>query len=173
MPTLIEQATAFATAAHGTQKTPHGLPYMVHVLGVADFTRQACDADLSLDRDLAIPVALLHDTVEDTKTTLDQIAAPFGPAIAAGVDALSKPEDLPKPEAMRHSLAAILRLSREIAVVKLADRIINLGPPPPHWTAAKRSAYKAEARTILDRLGHASPFLAAILAERIAAYPAA
>lgn len=56
-------------------------------------------------------------------------------------------------------------------MVKLADRITNLGPPPPQWSAEKRASYKAEAQRIHDALGAASPFLAARLRERIAAYP--
>jgi (p)ppGpp synthase/HD superfamily hydrolase len=55
--------------------------------------------------------------------------------------------------------------------VKLADRITNLAPPPPHWTPEKIRAYRAEAEGILSALGDASPFLSKRFAERLANYP--
>jgi GTP diphosphokinase / guanosine-3',5'-bis(diphosphate) 3'-diphosphatase len=71
---------------------------------------------------------------------------------------------------MADSLRRIKLQPREVWLVKLADRIVNLQPPPEHWQADKIAAYRAEARVILAALGEASPLLAARLAEKIEAY---
>ena len=71
---------------------------------------------------------------------------------------------------MRDSLARIRQEPREVWMVKLADRISNLMPPPAHWTKQKCAAYQEEARLILETLGEASPLLARRLGEKIEAY---
>jgi (p)ppGpp synthase/HD superfamily hydrolase len=73
---------------------------------------------------------------------------------------------------MRDSLARIAQQPREIAIVKLADRITNLQPPPEPWTCDKRVAYREQAREILAALGAACVPLARRLAEKIEAYGA-
>ena len=90
--------------------------------------------------DLAVVCALLHDTVEDTPTPLDEIAAKFGNDVAAGVSALTKNDKLPKPEQMADSLRRIREQPPEIAVVKLADRITNLSEPPHYWRPRSASS---------------------------------
>jgi (p)ppGpp synthase/HD superfamily hydrolase len=168
---LYVKALHFAARAHGDQRTPTGLPYVVHVSSVAMEVIAALQAEPGHDDNLAVTAALLHDVVEDTATTLEKVAAAFGPRVAAGVSALTKSAALDKPAAMRHSLARILEQPSEIAIVKLGDRVTNLAPPPPHWSAAKITAYRAEAQLILDALGASSPFLSVRLAERIRTYP--
>jgi (p)ppGpp synthase/HD superfamily hydrolase len=122
--------------------------------------------------DLAVACAVLHDTLEDTATTTDELAARFGADVAAGVGALSKDPALPAEARMADSLARIRTQPREVWLVKLGDRIVNLGPPPAGWSAAKRRAYQAEARDIHAALADASPYLAARLEARIVAYSA-
>ncbi len=71
--------------------------------------------------------------------------------------------------AIEDSLRRILGLQlREVTIVKLADRVVNMEPPPKHWDATKRTRYHGEAKKILDRLGHASTTLSARLQEKIA-----
>jgi len=168
---LYVKALHFAARAHGDQRTPTGLPYVVHVSSVAMEVIAALHAEPGHDDDLAVTSALLHDVVEDTATTIEEVNAAFGPRVAAGVSALTKSATLDKPAAMRDSLARIVEQPPEIAIVKLGDRVTNLAPPPPHWNAAKVASYRAEAQLILDMLGAASPFLSARLAERIRTYP--
>ncbi|MEZ4637992.1 MAG: hypothetical protein R2856_24035 [Caldilineaceae bacterium] len=71
---------------------------------------------------------------------------------------------------MTDSLHRIQQQPHEVWLVKLADRIVNLQPPPPHWHAAKIAAYREEARTILAVLGPADAYLAQRLAEKIKIY---
>lgn len=171
-PDLYVDALHFAARAHGAQRTPTGMPYVVHLASVAMEVMHALRAEPGRDEDLAVTCALLHDVVEDTGTELEAVSVAFGERVARGVAALTKDERLPKHERMADSLERILREPPEVAMVKLADRVTNLAPPPDHWTAEKIGAYREEARLIHGRLGHASGFLAARLASRIERYPA-
>lgn len=112
-----------------------------------------------LDGDLAVQCALLHDVIEDTPIGYETIKAEFGASVADGVLALSKNETMPKEEQIPDSLARILEQPREIAIVKLADRITNLMPPPIDWTKERRKNYHADALLIHEKLGWASDYL--------------
>lgn len=172
-PDLYQQLIRFAAEAHAGQRVPGSeLPYLVHLANVVQETLRACAADATLDADLALACAWLHDTVEDTEVTLDQVREHFGPAAAAGVAALTKDEALPKAERMADSLDRLRAQPREVWVVKLADRITNLQPPPAHWPVAKRRAYRDEARVILERLGEGSRVLSERLGKKIEDYAA-
>lgn len=179
---LYHRALQFAGRAHGEQRMPRSqLPYLVHLSGVA--MEVVASAALGaegepFDLQLAATCALLHDTVEDTPVTVAELTREFGAAVAQVVSALSKDPALPKPEQMADSLRRIAALppplSRAAAIVKLADRITNLQEPPPHWSAAKRQSYQAEARSILAHLQPLAlwPPLSRRLAERIESYAA-
>ncbi len=165
------EALRFAAVRHHGQLVPGtDLPYLVHVVSVAAEVIAAIAIDRVDDPDLAVTCALLHDTLEDTATQRDELVAAFGAAVADGVQALTK--DKSRADAMADSLRRIQLCSREIWIVKLADRVTNLSAPPPHWTRDKRGAYRNEALTIADVLGAASPLLDARLRSRAAAYRA-
>lgn len=147
------------------------LPYLVHVVSVAGEVIAAMRP--GLDGDLAVTCALLHDTLEDTPTTHTELVAAFGPAVADGVAALSKLDaSIPKAEQMADSLRRIRLQPREIWIVKLADRITNLAPPPEKWSSDKRRAYRDEAIAIADALDGASALLDSRIRARIAGYSA-
>jgi len=171
-PDTYLRAARFAARAHLTQKYPGSeLPYLLHVTTVAAEVMATLACEAAARPDLAVACALLHDTVEDCGVQADELAAEFGPEVAAGVLALSKDPALPKDQAMADSLRRIQAQPREVWLVKLADRVANLGPPPHYWSPAKIAAYRAEALAILDALGAASPHLHARLRAKIAAYP--
>lgn len=169
---LYLRALRFAALAHHGQKLPGGeLPYVVHVAQVAAEVMAELAAAPPERPDLALACALLHDVLEDTATPREALASAFGEDVAAGVSALSKDATLPKDQAMSDSLRRIREQPREVWLVKLADRIVNLEPPPRSWKPEKIAAYRAEAGTIADALGAASPRLEARLRARIAGYP--
>lgn len=164
-------ALQFAATKHNTQKFPGTeLPYLVHVVTVASEVIAALPAAHLADPDLAVQCALLHDTIEDTETTREEVVERFGPAVTEGVLALSKDSRLPKAEQMSDCLRRIKLQPREIWVVKLADRIANMDQPPHYWPPEKRRAYREEAIVIANALGPACPALDARLRERIEAY---
>lgn len=168
---IYMRAWHFAATRHLGQKVPSSdLPYVTHVGAVAMEVLATLALEDFVEPDLAVACALLHDTVEDTATTSEQIATAFGPAVAAGVSALSKNGALPKSERMADSLRRILEQPREVWLVKLADRTVNMEPAPAHWPPEKRQAYKAQALEIVEALGSASPSLAARLRDKIARY---
>ena len=165
------RAIHFAARAHGEQKTISGAPYVVHLATVAMEVMFGLRHERGCDEALGLTCAALHDVVEDTTTALETVSAAFGPRVAAGIAALSKNPSLPKERQMADSLERILRQSREIAMVKLADRITNLASAPAPWSTEKLASYRQEGQQILDALGGANAYLAARLAERIAQYP--
>ncbi len=170
-PDVYVRALRFAAERHRDQRVPGTeLPYVVHVVSVAG---EVIAALAEVERPaLAVTCALLHDTVEDTETSLDEIAGAFGGEVAAGVAALTKDARLPKAERMADSLRRIREQPRAVWCVKLADRITNLAPPPVGWTREKCRAYREEAGAIVAALGEASGLLAARLRGKIEAYAA-
>ena len=123
---LINRAYVFSMAAHGSQKRASGDPYYSHPIEVAGIL-----TDLKLD-DETIATAILHDTIEDTVATQEEIAAKFGPAVARmvdGVTKLSKIEAQSATERAAENLRKfLLAMSDDIRVllVKLADRLHNM-----------------------------------------------
>lgn len=167
---LFKRALDFAAQAHGVQQVPgSGFPYVVHVTKVAAEVLHACH-DSAFDVDLAMVCALLHDTIEDAGVTPARLAAEFGAEVAEGVQALTKNAELPKDLRMRDSLDRIAKSRKEVWLVKLADRITNLEPPPPKWSVDKRRAYLDEAHQILNALRGASPALEVRLEEKAREY---
>jgi (p)ppGpp synthase/HD superfamily hydrolase len=170
-PEVYVRALRLAAEAHAGQTVPGTqLPYLVHVCSVASEVIAVLGAEAVERPDLAVACALLHDVVEDTAVPLARLREELGAEVAAGVDALSKRAQLPKAERMADSLARIQAQPREVAMVKLADRITNLAPPPAGWTPEKCTAYRTEALQILDALGPASPCLATRLRARAEDY---
>lgn len=176
-PDLYTEAWMFATKKHEGQTYGGALqneriPYINHLASVATeviWTLQ--HTTKTYNADLAVACALLHDTIEDTKTTVEEIETTFGPAVAAGVLALTKNEKLPnKIDQMIDSLNRILQQPEEIAIVKMADRVVNLYLPPFYWDNRKRETYQEEAMVIHEALHQADDVIAARLQERILRY---
>jgi len=123
---LLNRAYVYAMKAHGNQKRASGEAYFNHPLEVA-----AILTEMKLD-DATIAAALLHDTVEDTEATQQEIEEKFGPEIAALVDGLTKIAklDLVTKEATQaeNLRKLLLAMSKDVRVllVKLADRLHNM-----------------------------------------------
>ena len=123
---LLNRAYVYAMKAHGSQTRASGEAYFNHPLEVA-----AILADMRLD-DATIAAALLHDTVEDTESTHQDIIDKFGPEIASLVDGLTKIKklDLVTHEATQaeNLRKLLLAMSKDVRVllVKLADRLHNM-----------------------------------------------
>ncbi|MEO6719535.1 MAG: HD domain-containing protein [Ferruginibacter sp.] len=171
--TLYQTTIIFATSKHleKEQKIPGtDLPYVVHLSNVAMEILIASANTENFDLAFAAQVALLHDTIEDTSTTFEELKNRFGIEIANAVSALTKNESLPKEDQMQDSLQRIKKLKKEVWAVKLADRITNLQPPPSYWDENKRAKYKDEARIILNELQDGNDFLARRLNASIEVY---
>jgi len=168
---LYQETIKFAAHHHSQQKIPGTeLPYLVHLSNVAMEILIASEKSADFQLALAIPVALLHDCLEDTETTLEELTDHFGKEVAEGVLALTKNSALEKNERMSDSLKRIKQQPKEIWAVKLADRITNLQTPPAHWSDEKIKKYKAEALLILNELHDGNRYLAQRLKEKITSY---
>lgn len=170
---LYQQAIKFATLKHveQDQKVPDTeLPYVVHLSNVAMEILIAGSNTNGFDLGFAVQVALLHDTIEDTSTTFDELVNTFGLPIAMAVRALSKDSKLPKDQQMKDSIRRIKKLQPEVWAVKLADRITNLQPPPSYWDINKKTKYREEAKVILAELNDGNPYLAKRLEKKIEEY---
>jgi RelA/SpoT family (p)ppGpp synthetase len=123
---LLNRAYVFSLQAHGSQKRASGDPYFSHPIEVAGIL-----TDLHLD-DETIATAILHDTIEDTVATPEEILRLFGPSVARlvdGVTKLSKIEAQTENERAAENLRKfLLAMSDDIRVllVKLADRLHNM-----------------------------------------------
>ncbi len=123
---LITKAYVFSAAAHAGQVRLSGEPYLSHPLEAAGIL-----ADMRLDA-ASVAAGLLHDTVEDTKATVDEIEELFGEEVADIVDGVTKISLIPfetKEEAQAENIRKmILAMANDIRVVlvKLADRLHNM-----------------------------------------------
>ena len=172
----LQYAWQLAARFHEGQryKTPDPavtLPYLTHLGAVFIEAQAAARQDPALDAELLLLCAILHDLLEDTELSEATIRAAFGQPVLDGVRALTKDETLPtKRKQMADSLRRIQEQPREIAVVKMCDRICNLGPPPGHWTVEWVEAYREEAVMIMEQLGAASVYLSERLRAKIVHY---
>ena len=122
----LEKAYRVASEAHQNQSRVSGEPYMVHPLNVTLIL-----ADMQMDQ-VCLVTGLLHDTVEDTRVSLDQIRKEFGEEVARCVDGVTKLSKLHlysreerQAESVRKMLLAMVNDIRVI-IVKLADRLHNM-----------------------------------------------
>ncbi|WP_455132818.1 RelA/SpoT family protein [Microbacterium aurum] len=151
---IIERAYQVAAAAHASQKRQSGEPYITHPLAVAQIL-----ADLGLGP-RAIAAALLHDTVEDTDYSLDQLAADFGDEVAMLVDGVTKLDkvkygDAAQAETVRKMIVAMSKDIR-VLLIKLADRLHNArtwGFVPPEKAAKKATETLEIYAPLAHRLG--------------------
>jgi guanosine-3',5'-bis(diphosphate) 3'-pyrophosphohydrolase len=161
--TLLLKALAFAAHKHRDQrrKDAEASPYINHPIALADvLVNEAGVTDVDV-----LCAALLHDTIEDTKTTPDELEREFGHAIAAIVLELTDNKMLKKGTRKRMQVAHARNASREAKLVKLADKICNLrdvnARPPAGWDLARRREYFDWAKSVVDRLRGANPRLEA------------
>jgi (p)ppGpp synthase/HD superfamily hydrolase len=170
---LYLRAYRFAAQAHLGQTVPGTqVSYIMHLSFVSMEVIAALAEHPERDGNLAVQCALLHDVVEDTPVTYAQVEAEFGQPVARGVLALTKDSALDKPLQMPDSLRRIRQQPYEVWMVKLADRISNLAPPPHYWTKDKIAWYREEALEIHAALHPASDLLARRLLDKIEAYRA-
>jgi guanosine-3',5'-bis(diphosphate) 3'-pyrophosphohydrolase len=124
-------------------------PYINHPIAVAEtLARIGGVSDLSV-----LQAAVLHDTLEDTKTTRRELVARFGAKVAGVVAEVTDDKKLRKGERKRRQIEHTAHLSRAAKLVKLGDKICNVDDvvhaPPEKWDAARRIEYVEWARQVV------------------------
>lgn len=160
---LLLKALAFAAHKHRDQrrKDADASPYINHPIALADvLVNEGGVSDVEV-----LCAALLHDTVEDTATTPQELEEIFGPRIARIVAEVTDDQGLSKSERKRLQVEHATRLSPEAKLVKLADKICNLRDvaerPPASWDLARRREYFDWAKRVVDGLRGTHPRLEA------------
>jgi guanosine-3',5'-bis(diphosphate) 3'-pyrophosphohydrolase len=137
------QALHFAATKHRDQrrKGAEASPYINHPIEVAELLAHAGGVtDL-----VTLQAAILHDTIEDTQTTPEELEAAFGPAVCEVVEEITDNKQLPKAERKQLQIDHAPHLSPRAQLVKLADKISNvrsvIETPPAEWSLERRWEY--------------------------------
>lgn len=160
---LVLKAAAFAAAKHRDQrrKDAAATPYINHPISLAQLLAE--EAGVTDPEILA--AALLHDTVEDTETTFEELGSTFGHRVAAIVAEVTDDKSLEKQERKRMQIVRAASSSGSAKLVKLADKICNLrdivSTPPKDWSTKRRQEYFDWAKEVVDQVRGVSPVLAA------------
>jgi len=157
------EAVAFAADKHRNQrrKDAEASPYINHPIALASLlTREG------VDDTAVLCAALLHDTIEDTNTTADELRVAFGEVITSVVLEVTDDKNLERAERKRMQVQHARTLSDRAKLVKLADKICNVydivAAPPANWTATRKREYLHWAKEVVDGLRGAHPGLEAI-----------
>jgi len=160
---LLLKALSFAAHKHRDQrrKDAEASPYINHPIALA----QVLAAEGGVIDIEVLAAALLHDTIEDTDTTGEELEREFGGRIAAIVAEVTDDTALPKADRKRLQIEHAGQLSEAARLVKLADKICNLRDvadrPPAKWDLQRRQEYFEWAKRVIDGLRGANKKLEA------------
>jgi len=159
---LILRAACFAAERHRDQrrKGAEETPYINHPFAVAS---ALCDEGGVTDPEL-LAAALLHDTIEDTATTKEELRKLFGSRIAGIVAEVTDDKSLSKAERKRAQLDHAAHASKDAQQLKIADKLCNLRDiltsPPADWPMFRKYQYFEWAKEVVDQVRDANPLLA-------------
>ena len=172
---VLIRATAFAADKHRNQrrKDADASPYINHPIALADvLANEGNVAD-----EAVLVAALLHDTIEDTETSMEELVAQFGLEAADIVAEVTDDKSLPKAERKRLQVEHAATISGKAKLVKLADKICNLRDiaacPPADWPVERKREYFDWAKAVVDGLRGVHPGLEAVFDRAFAAKPPA
>lgn len=134
------KAVQFGIIAHGKQQRKTGGPYITHPIDAAMILLQEGVTDMA-----TLQAAILHDVVEDTKTTLDEIREAFGDKVASIVFEVTDDKTLKASQRKQLQISHMPHMTYEAKLVKYADKISNVGglvkAVPPSWSALRVQGY--------------------------------
>ena len=155
------RAASFAAKKHTNQKRKgdDAAPYINHPLEVANLLANKGNID---DYDVLI-AAILHDTVEDTATTKEEISELFGEKVCGFVLEVTDDKSLPKAERKQKQIEHAPHLSNGAKQIKLGDKISNItdvmNDPPAGWSKERRLEYIEWGEKVVAGLRGANPAL--------------
>jgi guanosine-3',5'-bis(diphosphate) 3'-pyrophosphohydrolase len=154
----LRQAVSYAEAHHGDQQRPTGVPYLEHLLEALEVLVRGA----GVTSPEILCAAVLHDVVEDTDATVDDVRAAFGPAVAELVRWVTIPEPGPgqdKVSVKEEYLRGLRHAPRDARLVKLADRASN-AQTLRNLPEARRRAYYAQTVEYVVPLAAEEPWFA-------------
>jgi (p)ppGpp synthase/HD superfamily hydrolase len=157
----ILAAAKFAAEKHAAQRRKGAAaePYINHLIEVAQLIAGSSE---QLDTNLVM-AGLLHDTIEDTGTTAEELERVFGSDVTALVVEMTDDKSLPKEVRKSLQVENAPHKSARAQVIKLADKVANLrsilASPPATWSAERKREYFAWARQVVDALSAPNPML--------------
>lgn len=166
---LIFKAVLFAAVKHDGQirKDAQGSPYITHPIQVA----QALVEIGRVTETTTLIAAILHDTLEDTKTTRDEIRDAFGEEILQIVLEVTDNKSLEKLERKRQQVVHAPFISNQAKTVKLGDKLINcrdiLQSPPQNWSLSRRREYIQWAADVVENLRNTNAELESIFDQML------
>jgi GTP diphosphokinase / guanosine-3',5'-bis(diphosphate) 3'-diphosphatase len=170
---IILAASAFAAHKHREQKRKgaEATPYINHPIAVANvLANEAGISDIT-----TLAAALLHDTIEDTDTTAQEIDAAFGQQVATVVVEVTDDKSLPKHERKRLQIEHSGTISDRAKLVKLADKICNLRDisrsPPADWSLERKREYFVWAKQVVRQMRGQSARLDQLVDVELAKQP--
>jgi guanosine-3',5'-bis(diphosphate) 3'-pyrophosphohydrolase len=158
---VFVRALAFASRKHSQQrrKDAEASPYINHPISLVSILA----VEAAIDDPEVLCAALLHDTIEDTETTTEELTEMFGSAIASIVVEVTDDKSLPKEERKRLQIEHAPHLSPKARLVKLADKTANLrdvaDSPPVKWSLERRQEYFDWGKAVVDRIPDVPPVL--------------
>jgi guanosine-3',5'-bis(diphosphate) 3'-pyrophosphohydrolase len=167
---LFAEAVAFAAEKHRHQrrKDTEASPYINHPIALA----RILIVEGRIEDVDTVCGAILHDTIEDTDTTREELCVAFGESVASVVVEVTDDKALPKGARKAAQVQHAPSLSRAAKLVKLADKIANLQDilqrPPAEWSRERKSAYFNWAASVVDGLRGVHPGLEAKFDELLA-----
>jgi GTP diphosphokinase / guanosine-3',5'-bis(diphosphate) 3'-diphosphatase len=172
---LVIRAVEFAAQKHRMQrrKDNDASPYINHPIALM----HVLCLDGGINDPVVLAAAALHDTIEDTETTEEELRTTFGEEIAQIVVEMTDDKSLPKQERKRLQIEHAHRMSTEGALVKLADKICNLrdvaANPPLGWSLERQIEYFDWAKAVVDGLPIVNEYLLVKFNAAYAARPRA
>jgi len=170
---LLIDALAFAALKHRDQrrKDPEASPYINHPISLA----RVLSVEAGLHDAELLAAAVLHDTLEDTQTTFEELRERFGKEVASVVREVSDDRTLLKPERKRLQIEHARHLSRRARLVKLADKICNIrdvaANPPRSWPLRRRREYFDWAKAVIDQIRGTNKTLEKLFDDAFAGRP--
>jgi (p)ppGpp synthase/HD superfamily hydrolase len=157
----VLKAARFASLKHVSQRRKGAAaePYLNHLIEVAELVSLAItEPDTNL-----VAAALLHDTIEDTKTSKEELVQEFGPDIASLVAEVTDDKSLPNAVRKRLQIEHAPRLTVRAQAIKIADKISNLrgilSTPPEDWDLRRKREYFDWARRVVEGCAAPNAFL--------------
>jgi len=150
---LLFKALSFSAEKHTKQrrKDIDKTPYINHPISLANILAQRWVIDENV-----LCAAILHDTIEDTETTVDELQEHFGEKITSIVLEVTDDKSLEKSVRKQKQVEHAATISHEAKLVKLADKIANItdiiNTPPEDWSRDRKKEYFEWAKAVVDNL---------------------